>query len=573
MASKKRQQWDEHDMRQAIQNIQAHNMGFKLAARTFNVPKTTLRRRLAKQDSSKGDLGGRKAIFSKAIEEEIANHIIDMETRFFGLTSKDLRRMVFEVAEKNQIQHGFNREKKLAGWKWVRGFLKRNPRISMRSPESTSLARAQAFNKPNIQAYFNALSNTLEQNNFLPENVYNMDESGLTTVQKKCQKIYAAKGRKQVGALSSAERGQHVTVVCAMNAMGTYVPPALIYPRQRMNDELMNGAPVGSISFTQEKGWMTSEIFCKWLKHFVRYTKASNENKVLLLLDGHSSHKSFESLQFAKENGVIVFCFPAHCSHHVQPLDVGFFRPLHTYFDQEIQLWLRQNPGKAVTQFKIAGLLNQAYLKSAVPSNAINSFKKTGIHPFNPHVFEDWKFAPALATDKQIPVAQGDIIENQMELDTQTPSTSGLNSSSSSCLDISVKEILPPPQAIGADNRKGRRRGKTGHLNSTPEIHELKEKEIEKEAKLRKHQGRTVKRQLVIEHDGSDEDEAALEKFLKKGQDQDDDDASCLYCNELYSCSRPRENWIRCQTCKSWSHNECAGIAPRCKSFICELCI
>ncbi|XP_057671328.1 uncharacterized protein LOC130903084 [Diorhabda carinulata] len=455
MASKKRQQWDEHDMRQAIENVQDHSMGFKLAAKTFNVPKTTLQRRLAKQDSSKGNLGGRTAIFSKAIEEEIAGYIIDMETRFFGLTSKYLRRMVFEVAEKNKIEHRFNRETKMAGWKWVRGFLKRNPRISLRSPESTSLARAQAFNKPNIQAYFNTLSNTLEQYNFPPENIFNMDESGLTTVQKKCQKIYASKGRKQVGALSSAERGQHVIVVCAMNVMGTYIPPALIYPRQRMNDELMNDAPVGGIAFVQEKGWMTSEIFCRWLKHFVKYTKASNNNKVLLLLDGHSSHKSLESLQFAKENGVIVFCFPADCSHHVQPLDVGFFRPLHTYFDQEIQLRLRQNPGKAVTQFKIAGLLNQAYLKSAVPSNAINSFKKTGIHPFNPHVFEDWQFAPALAADKQIPEAQGDIIENQMELEIQTPSTSGLNMSSSSVLDISVKEICPPPQtvAIGTDKK------------------------------------------------------------------------------------------------------------------------
>ncbi|XP_057671308.1 uncharacterized protein LOC130903064 [Diorhabda carinulata] len=249
MASKKRQQWDEHDMRQAIENVQDHSMGFKLAAKTFNVPKTTLRRRLAKQDSSKVNLGGRTAIFSKAIEEEIAGYIIDMETRFFGLTSKDLRRMVFEVAEKNKIEHRFNRETKMAGWKWVRGFLKRNPRISLRSPESTSLARAQAFNKPSIQAYFNALSNTLEQYNFPPENIFNMDESGLTTVQKKCQKIYASKGRKQVGALSSAERGQHVAVVCAMNVMGTYIPPALIYPRQRMNDELRNGAPVGSIAF------------------------------------------------------------------------------------------------------------------------------------------------------------------------------------------------------------------------------------------------------------------------------------------------------------------------------------
>lgn len=60
-----------------------------------------------------------------------------------------------------------------------------------------------------------------------------------------------------------------------------------------------------------------------------------------------------------------------------------------TYFDQESLLWLRQSQGKAITQFKIAGLLNQAYLSITVLSNAINSFKKIDIHVFNPHVFEE----------------------------------------------------------------------------------------------------------------------------------------------------------------------------------------
>ncbi|KAJ8935182.1 hypothetical protein NQ318_006476 [Aromia moschata] len=254
----------------------------------------------------------------------------------------------------------------MAGWKWVSGFLKRNPQISLRTPENTSLARAQDFNKPNIGAYFLALSAILAKYNFPPENMYNMDESGLSTVQKKSQKIYASKGRKQVGAVSSAERGKHVTIVCAMNAIGTFVPPAFIFPRERMKDELMNDAPVGSVCFAQEKGWMTTEIFLKWLKHFLRYTKASKENPVLLLLDGHGSHKGLQAMEFAKENGIIIFCFPAHCSHHVQPLDVGFFRPLHTYYDQEIELWLRNNPGKANAEVQVAHHENSLNHKSCI---------------------------------------------------------------------------------------------------------------------------------------------------------------------------------------------------------------
>lgn len=53
-------------------------------------------------------------------------------------------------------------------------------------------------------------------------------------------------------------------------------------------------------------------------------------------------------------------------------------------------------------------------------------------------------------------------------------------------------------------------------MNLTPEIHEYKEKVIEKKAKMRNQQDMAVKRQLVIENDSSDEYESALEELKKK---------------------------------------------------------
>lgn len=47
----------------------------------------------AKGDTSKGRS-------TPKAEEELANHIIDMETSFFGLTTKDLRKIVYEIAER-----------------------------------------------------------------------------------------------------------------------------------------------------------------------------------------------------------------------------------------------------------------------------------------------------------------------------------------------------------------------------------------------------------------------------------------------------------------------------------------
>ena len=70
---------------------------------------------------------------------------------------------------------------------------------------------------------------------------FNINESGLTVFQK-ISKIFAQKGKHQVGTITSQERVQNVTIICAMSAAGKLVPPGMIYPRMRMKDELKNGA-------------------------------------------------------------------------------------------------------------------------------------------------------------------------------------------------------------------------------------------------------------------------------------------------------------------------------------------
>lgn len=49
--------------------------------------------------------------------------------------------------------------------------------------------------------------NLLEKYKFRTESIYNMDESGSTTVQSRAEGVLATKGRKQIGAVTSAEKG------------------------------------------------------------------------------------------------------------------------------------------------------------------------------------------------------------------------------------------------------------------------------------------------------------------------------------------------------------------------------
>ena len=110
------------------------------------------------------------------------------------------------------------------------------------------------------------LGGTQGQRQCHAQQVWNMDESGLPTVQKP-GKILAPKGKRQVGKMTSSERGHTTTVICAVSASGSYIPPLFIFARKRMNDQLMRGSPPGSIGMCTNSGWTDSEIFIKWLQH------------------------------------------------------------------------------------------------------------------------------------------------------------------------------------------------------------------------------------------------------------------------------------------------------------------
>lgn len=48
------------------------------------------------------------------------------------------------------------------------------------------------------------------------------------------------------------------------------------------------------------------------------------------------------------------------------------------------------------------------------------------------------------------------------------------------------------------------------------------------------------------------------------------EDARCLYCQELYSMSG--ENWVQCSHCQNWAHYSCAGFDDNSVDFTCKLC-
>lgn len=346
------------------------------------------------------------------------------------------------------------------GDEWRKGFMSRNKDLSLRKPESTSLLRGTGFNKSRVDEFFENYSQVLEKYKFKAEQIYNLDETGITTVIKPV-KVVSTKGKKQVGQVASAERGELVTFVGIVSAIGSSLPPVFVYPRIRNVDEYLIEGPTSSIAIGNKSGWMTTDLFIDVLKHIVQHTKCSKENKVLLLIDNHESHTSVSAILFCRENGIVLLSFPPHTTHRLQPLDVGIYGPFKMKLAIAFNDWMLSHPGRVITIKHISKLANIAYLNSFTPNNIIGSFKNTGIWPLNRLIFTEQDFTPSSVTDRPKETEktpERDISEKILETtetDEPFPSTSFTSPPSNKLIPSSfgmqnislLEEIRPFPKA------------------------------------------------------------------------------------------------------------------------------
>jgi hypothetical protein len=349
----------------------------RAAARTFNVPRMTLRDRRAGKPPRRDCQPNSKKLTQRE-EQVIVSYILDLDRRGFAPTYAAVRDMADKLlATRSAGQVGVH---------WPRNFVKRTDSLIPRFNRAYDRQRALCEDPVLIRSWFELVGETKAKYGICDDDVYNFDEAGFIMGKITTQLVVTGSERRgRPKALQPGDR-EWVTAIAAINAAGWSVPPFLIFAGQYHLSAWYEEAeiPRDWAIAVSDNGWTNNELGVEWLKHFNAHTKTRVVGaRRLLVLDGHESHHSLEFQELCKENNIYTLCMPPHSSHLLQPLDVGCFSPLKRAYSREVESLIRYHINH-ITKLEFLPAFKTAYDRSFTSANICSAFRGAGLVPLQP---------------------------------------------------------------------------------------------------------------------------------------------------------------------------------------------
>ena len=114
----------------------------------------------------------------------------------------------------------------------------------------------------------------------------------------------------------------------------------------------------------------------------ITQAKAGNLRR-LLIMDGHNCHITANVITYCMKNSINIVIMPLHCSHMLQPLDVGVFVPLKralaSLTDAASQL-----SSQRMTRIDWVITYMKAREQAMTPRNILAGWTGAGLSPLNP---------------------------------------------------------------------------------------------------------------------------------------------------------------------------------------------
>lgn len=420
------------DLKDAVLNVQNHRMTYREASEAFGVPKTMIFKRvhkLVKKESYLNAGRGRKCVLSKEVEDNIAGIILARSRWGFPVDKAELCELVQQYVTDHKIKTTFKENR--PGEDWYRRFMRDHPKISLKKPEQLQRRRMEAADPFVVYDFYEQLKKIIADENLenKPFLIFNCDESGFPTDPSK-KKALGEKGKKGFYRVVGGTGRENISVNACVSADGSILPPHIIFKGKAVQPRWIpkaNEYP-GTQYCATKNGYMEECAFYQWIETaFVPYVdKVRRENNLenqtaLLLFDGHRSHISTRLIELALKNNIVLFRFPSHLTHRLQPLDKCVFGPIKTAWDEKLVQHGKRNIGK--TNIQLSRDIFSQYIgeiwASVNKDNIVSGFRETGCFPVDETKFPVSEFKDdSLKRYQQLKISESEKVLGEPQQET-----------------------------------------------------------------------------------------------------------------------------------------------------------
>lgn len=307
---------------------------FAVLAELGEVPLSTLHHR-ARGRRSKEQKAQNQQYLTLSEEKALVEYILRMSDLGSLIRIKFLLSLAFSIARRRSST---DRVTKPPGKNWAYAFTRRHPALKLKRVRALDWRRHgnNTYNK--IIYWFKLISKVLQDPAILPENIYNMDETGVMLSMLGSVKVLLGKDDPRDYRGINVKRIM-VTAIEYISADGRSLLLMIIWPATTHRANWSTYPTPGWHYAYSENGFNDSKINLEWIKRvFDPQTKAqANHNPRILICDGFRMHETLEVMEHCFENNIILYRLPSHTSHKLQPCDVGVFGPLKAAYRDQVE--------------------------------------------------------------------------------------------------------------------------------------------------------------------------------------------------------------------------------------------
>jgi DDE superfamily endonuclease len=216
-----------------------------------------------------------------------------------------------------------------------------------------------------------------------PENVYNMDETGIMLSKLSSVKVLVGKDNER-GYRGARVKRTTITAIECVSADGRYLNPMIIWPASTHRANWVTHPTPGWHYAYSDSGYTDSYISLQWLKlvYDPQTKERANQKPRILVCDGFGTHETLEVLEFCFENNIILCRLPSHTSHKLQPCDISVFGPLKAAYRDQVERLERGCVG-TIGKKHFTYLYSPARTQAFTSRNIRAGWAKAGLFPFN----------------------------------------------------------------------------------------------------------------------------------------------------------------------------------------------